>query len=169
MTEYFHATVNIHKQGAVISVPTGSTSNAYKHAVSQGKQWVEIHLEALRNGRATDRQFAVYASDTPANAALFAISQNSGVTVHVYEVTPDIVNPSPMAVIGHLGTKTAAFAQLPLAIDEYWEPQMNWSFLEYPANQLTVIQEIPLPDAIALASAQYAYGNDCQLAKHTWP
>lgn len=169
MPLFFHATVNNHNPNAVISVLPGTVSNAYTHAVAQGKQWVENELEALRSGRATDRQFAVYASDTPENAALFAVAQNPSATVHVYEVTTDIINPSPMAIVGYIGTKSSAFAQLPAAINEYWNPQMNWNFFEYPANQLTVIQQVQFPDVIALSSAQCAYDNDLQQAQQTWP
>lgn len=169
MPEYFHATINIHNPGDMICVPSGATSNAYHHAISQGKQWVETELEAARSGRATNRQIAVYASDTPENAALFAIPQNPGKVIHVYEVSPDTINASPMAVIGHIGTKSPAYPQLATLVDEYWTPQNNWNFLEYPANQLAVIKEIPLPDSMALSSAHFAYGTDCQLAQQMWP
>lgn len=169
MPEYFHATINSHNPGDVICVPPRETSNAYQHAISQGKQWVETELEAARNGIAANRQFAVYASDSPENAALFASAQNSNTVIHVYEVSLDTVNASPMAVIGHIGTKSPAYPQLVDLINEYWAPQTSWNFLEYPANQLTVIKEIPLPDSIALSTAHCAYGTDCQLAQQMWP
>lgn len=169
MPRYFHATVNTHSPNAVICVTPGTYSTAYRHAVTQGKQGIEDGLEARRHGRAANRRFSVYASNAPENAALFAVNQNPEKLVHLYEVTPDMTNPSPMAIIGYVGTYTLTLPQLNAAIDEYWSPQLEWSFLEYPANRLTVIRELDLPDAVALSSAAYAYENDRQQARHSWP
>ncbi len=167
---FFHASRSVYPVGHVIRVPEGTTSHAYQRALAIGKKWREDALEAARAGRAFSRQSAVYAANTPGNAARFLVSEPDleNRPVKVYEVVVSTESPSPMVLIGYMDDQGQAFAALPEGIEEYWSPTRNWQFLEYVCLEMAITRCLGNLDAMEVYAADADYGHDRDLARQLW-
>lgn len=167
---FYHASRTIYPNGHVIQVPAGQYSKAYGLSVQLGNKWREDALEAARAGRATSRQTAVYAANSPGNAARSLVSQPDPENrpVRVYQVDPSHTSPSPMALIGYMDDQREGFAKLAECIEEYWSPTKAWEFLEYVCEYMTVVADMGVLDEMELYSATEEYCNDRTMARDWW-
>lgn len=166
----FHASRSEYKIGEVIRVPDEATSYAYELSLKIGKQWREDALERSRNGRAASRRTAVYAANTPGNAARFLVSQSdkAGRPVLVYEVAFAPQTFSPMVLIGYIDSQGPEFPSLPDCMEEYWAPRQSWEFVEFVCPLLTVTACLGVVAEEEIWRADGEYANDRALTHRLW-
>ncbi|MGN6547045.1 MAG: hypothetical protein ACTHK7_18465 [Aureliella sp.] len=77
----------------------------------------------------------------------------------------------PMALTGWGQKHHAAPATLAAIAQEYWSKQLHaWTFLEYLAPEVGVIDEVLTPpDAMTLAGSTHGYQTDRAMARQLWP
>jgi hypothetical protein len=167
---FYHASRNVYPDGHVIHVPKGEVADAYQLSLRLGAKWREDALEATRAGRAFSRQFAVYAANSPGNAARFLISQPDAEKrpVLVYEVDINNKSPSPMVLIGYMDDQGEGFAALPECMEEYWAPTRNWRFLEYVCSEMIVTKSLGPVGMMETWGADADYGRDRDLCRQAW-
>jgi hypothetical protein len=167
---YFHASRNVYPIRHVIRVPAGETSHAYQLSLNLGKQWREEGLEAGRGGRAFSRETAVYAANTPGNAARFLISHPDPENrpIRVFEVDIPHESPSPMVLIGYIDDQGQDFPRFPECVEEYWAATKNWRFLEFVCPEMTVTADLGILDEMELYASGEHYEHDRALARHLW-
>jgi hypothetical protein len=167
---FYHASRTVHPVGHVIVVPPGHDALAYQLSLQLGSKWRDDALEATRNGRASARQRAVYAANTPGNAAYFLMVQPNleNKPLRLYEVSLPHQSPSPMALIGYIDGRGTGFSALAACVEEYWTPTKDWEFLEYVVPAMTVVADLGVIDEMEIYTAQAAYENDRQRAREIW-
>jgi len=167
---FYHASRNLYPVGEVIRVPAGATSHAYQLSLALGKQWRENALEAARGSRAFSRQIAVYAANTPGNAARFLISQPDPANrpVRVYEVAILQKSPSPMVLIGYIDDQGQGFPRLAECVEEYWTATKDWRFLEFVCSEMTITADLGVLGDMDMYAATADYDHDRLLARQLW-
>jgi len=164
----FHASRTVYAVGDLIRVPPDVDSFAYQLAIEQGHNWRDLALEQGRNGRAVPRRRAVFAANTPGNAARFLMAVPDERPVRLYEVTVAHEALSPMALIEYIDHRGENFGELAACVEEYWAPTREWQFLEYVTDEMVVTAVLGEIDVMVLGGAQIGYMNDRDFARNTW-
>jgi hypothetical protein len=167
---FYHASRTTYQIGHEIRVPECQNSRAYELSLQLGNKWREDALEADRKARSSSRQTAVYAANTPGNAALFLAAQHDPENrpVRVYEVEVSSHSPNPMVLIGYMDDQGPDFVHLAKCIEEYWSPTEDWGFLEYVCEQMIVVADLGVLRDVDSFAAVADYDHDRQLSRVLW-
>jgi hypothetical protein len=165
----YHCTTEAYLPGAPVGPHGRSHFTDEQHR--KGFGWVESLLEQHRTaGQPCERENAVYASDSAANAAIFLEGQywlkESKPSFHCYEVEVGTVSKAPMALVGLMQLAESDHEKAKMIAIEYWEPVTKWKYWEYFAPMMTVIRDVKWPTALEAAKSDY--GFDQALGKRLW-
>jgi hypothetical protein len=74
-----------------------------------------------------------------------------------------------MALVDAVRRKVGCANIIQEIVEEYWHPAIEWRFYEQLGQTMTIVEELPLPDAQMLAGAAHRYNTDRELAVQRWP
>ena len=159
---------------SLIPLPVGKTLIAESRNVPLPKEKAEKILEHFRYGRSTSRFKAFFAASEPSDSFVYLKKEPAFEldSVHVYRVEMQAPSPHPMAMVNRVYKallNKEDCKHLRHLAEEYWQPKINWKFLEYISSSMTVFEELPIPDSISQAGAIWRYQEDCREALQILP
>jgi hypothetical protein len=122
-------------------------------------------LEGQRPAGLPSRSVCVFASDSPVAVTRFLLGQSVRLEdINLYEVTMDVYHEAPFRLIHELSKRIKTKSPVQKLIDEYWQPQKQWVFLEYFGPSFTVIGPAKPVSQIELLAFQIKYEVDIDLS-----
>lgn len=156
----YHVSCKKYEVGDVLKSPVSGQTEYYKSAITKGLNWIDDYLDTIRPDGYPERKSALYAFDCIANCFAFKKNKCSD-TVNYYIVK--MLNPvsCPMCLTDKL-IKDSNSHNLKIG-QEYWNPTMDWKFLEYLSNEMEILEILNNPTFNDKIIGQNNYQNDYDL------
>ena len=157
--ELYHITRTEYSVGKIIKIEPNSTTRYYKNAVINNQNWIDDFLDVKKPNNYPERKNTLYAFNSLGNCGAF----KNGEQYKFYKI--EMVNPiaSPMCLTDAL-LKDNEELNSKIA-EEYWNPTMNWKYLEYMCSEMEIKEILNPPNFIEIALGKQNYLEDKTLTK----
>lgn len=163
----YHVSCKEYEVGQKLSSTTTTPYHIKK--TEKGEGWVDLKLNEFKPVDAPDRDKCLYAFDSLANCFAYINSEKcTGDKAYYYEV--EMVNPigAPMKLNHVIMKKGEGSDEIELIAKEYWNPTLNWKFIEYLSIEMEIVAKVGEPNMIEKASGKNNYILDCELGNKTF-
>lgn len=157
----YHVSRKVYVVGDVINANEFSNvTEYYEKSEKENKNWIDDYLDSMKPQNAPSRKRVIYAFDSLANCGAFMVNNITDFNYYKVEMKEPVA--CPMCLTDNLeennSEKNATIAK------EYWNPTESWKFLEYLSEEMTIVEILPPPNFIEVASGKMAYGSDRTLS-----
>lgn len=137
--------------------------------IANGEGWVDLKLNEFKPEGAPNRDQCFYAFDSLANCFAYIDSEKcSGGGPYYYEVK--MINPiaAPMSLNNIILKKGEESDEIESIANEYWNPTLNWKFIEYLSIEMEIIATVDSPVLMEKISGKNNYDLDYELGNKTF-
>lgn len=137
--------------------------------IANGEGWVDLKLNEFRPDDAPNRDQCFYAFDSLANCFAYIDSEKCEKgKAYYYEVK--MVNPinAPMRLNHVILKKGEESDKIETIVQEYWNPTLDWKFMEYLSSEMEIVAIIEEPNFIEKAKGKMNIDYDLALSDITY-
>lgn len=163
----YHVSFKTYKAGEKFSSKTITPYHAEKD--KKGEGWVDLELNKYKPDNAPNREQCYYAFDFIGNCFAYISTINCGSNKPIYyEVKMDNPFGAPMRLTNVLLKKGNGSSLTESISEEYWNPTLDWKFIEYLSAEMEIVAILDEPEMIVKRSGKNKYDLDCQLSDKTY-
>lgn len=158
--ELYHVSCNKYEIGKKFHVSEFEQTQYYTNAIATNQSWIDDFLDSIKPAGAPERKRTFYAFDSLGNCFAF-LKGKCPDGLNFYKV--NMIDPiaCPMCLTDALKRNED---ELNMEIGkEYWHPVNSWRFLEYLSESMEIIDVLPKPDFMEIATGGNNYDMDYNL------
>lgn len=157
----FHVSSKLYEIGEIISNEMFETTEYYQNSIIKNKNWIDDFLDERKPINAPTRQKAIFAFENIENCAAYKNSDKGEKFYYKVEMQNPIACPMCL-------TDALKFEENDLnnrLRTEYWNPNLDWKYLEYLGSEIKVIERLAKPGVIASSKGLSDYLHDRDMIK----
>lgn len=153
----YHITDKEYQPGQIVNINDFASDSIYHQGLQEYQKKINICLSDNRPEGEPSRQFCLYAFEKPEYCVYFKKKEIiAGQPMHLYKCKMFSLQGHPMILVHQFEVLTEdKWSQL---ITEYWHPTRRWNLMEHLAEELEIIEEIPITCTLRVSS--FMIGNN---------
>lgn len=147
--ELYHVTKIKYVNDSTISVGSLDGLAHYYNQLSKQNKMIDDFLSVGRPENEPPRNNCLYAFDKPEYCYYYGAKQMLNANkLYIYKCELDCYLGHPMVLVGFLSDNNLTNRQKEMICKEYWNPVMNWHYMEYLSTEMTIISEEPITEEL---------------------
>lgn len=153
----YHITDKEYQPGQIVNINDFDGDSYYHHELTEGRKKINEYLSANRPEGEPFRQLCLYAFEKPEYCVYFRKKDIlKGLSFHLYRCEMNSSQGHPMILVHKF--ECLAEENWEQLRNEYWHPTKQWKLMEHLAEELHILEEIPIEGAFQNIS--FMIGND---------
>lgn len=153
----YHITDKEYQPGQIVNINDFDGDSHYHHKLTEGWKKINEYLSANRPEGEPFRQLCLYAFEKPEYCVYFRKKDIlKGLSFHLYQCEMNSTQGHPMILVHQF--ERLAEENWEQLRNEYWHPTKQWKLMEDLADELQILEEIPIEGAFRNRS--FMIGND---------
>lgn len=162
---FYHISCKDYNDGDVLT-GRSSPSGFHLRSVENGTSWINNILEKGAPANAPIRSRAYFAFENLGSCIYYWSKTNcGGAGPYIYEVVLTNSVSAPMVLTDLIREVGQDYPHIDQLVNEYWNRQKSWKFIEHLGDMMTVVRKIEPIDQRLKIQARDIYIDDIQLRK----